>query len=155
MAGDRAGALAALDDEAVLARIQAGEHASKIAEELGVHKSALYHRYAGLPRYLQAREHGAEVRLEEAERQIEEAPDPFTLARARERFRAVAWRAEREFPARWGQKNHVTVEHVGDLGEKLRRAKERVLPQDVEDAEVVQCDAASIPLVSGPEDAAK
>lgn len=152
MAGDRAGALAHIDDEAILERIQAGEHAIHIAQELGVHQSALYHRYAENPHYKLARRLGARVRLEQAEREIEGAADAFTLARARERFRAVAWRCEREFPDEWGQKTHVTVEQVGDLAEKLRRSRERVIPQDVVDAEVVHTQQPSLPEnVSKPE----
>jgi hypothetical protein len=125
MAGDRAGALAHINDDEILSRIQAGELAARIAEELGVHKSAISHRYAGRPEYTQARELGTEVRLEEAENEITGAQDSFTLARARERFRAIAWKAEREFPHRWGQTKHLVVENVGDLGERLRRALER------------------------------
>jgi AcrR family transcriptional regulator len=137
MAGDRAGALAHINDEVVLSRLQAGEDAARIAEELGVHKSAIYHRYSNDPRYKPARKLGTHVRIDESEREIKDAQDPFTLARARERFRAVAWRAEREFPDEWGQRTHVTVENIGDLGEKLRRSRERVVPQDVVDTEIV------------------
>lgn len=113
MAGvdNRSGALAHIDDETILARLAAGEHASRIAHELGVHKSAIYHRYADRPDYQLARKHGTEVRIEESENEITTAADQFTLSRARERFRAVAWRAEREFPDRWGARTQIT----GDL----------------------------------------
>jgi hypothetical protein len=116
-----------LDEQTVFDRIRAGEHASQIAAELGLHKSAISHRYRQNPEYLEARLSGAENRLEQAEIEIRAADDPLTLARAREVFRAVAWRCEREFPARWGQSHHLTVENVGDLGEKLRRSRERVI----------------------------
>ena len=49
-------------------------------------------------------------RKESAEDDLEDAADPLTLARAREKFRAVAWRAEREFPARWGSKTEIKQE---------------------------------------------
>jgi hypothetical protein len=65
--------------------------------------------------------------LATARQEIRAAPDPFTLARAREDFRAVAWLAERRLPAFYGQSHHLTVENVGDLGEKLRRSRERVI----------------------------
>jgi hypothetical protein len=119
------GALANIDDDAILDRIKAGEYATVIAEELGVDPSALYHRYAHLQEYRQARELGAEVRLETAEREIEGAPDPFRLARAEKKHKAIAWRIEREFPARWGQTKHLIVENVGDLGDRLMRARDR------------------------------
>lgn len=133
--GNNAGALAHVDDDVVLARVKAGEHVARIAEELGVSRAALSIRYRGHPEYLVAREDGTEARLEDAEIQIQAADDPLNLARAREWFRAVAWRAEREFPARWGQHHHLTVENVGDLGDKLRRSRERVIPQDIVDVE--------------------
>lgn len=129
MAGDRAGALAHIDDDTILARIQAGEKPSHIAEQLGVHKSAIYHRFAHNPDYLQARENGTEVRIENAEHEIETAQDPFTLSRAREVFRAVAWRAEREFPGRWGVRTQVSVT-VGlsdELAKIAERKRERVI----------------------------
>jgi hypothetical protein len=132
MAGDRAGALAHINDDEILARIKAGEYVVKIAQELGVDASAIYHRYAQHQEYKQARELGAETRLEKAENDITLADDPFRLARAREIHRAIAWRIEREFPHRWGQTKHLVVENVGDLGERLRRALDRsVSPIDV------------------------
>jgi AcrR family transcriptional regulator len=152
MAGDRAGALANVDDEAVLSRIQAGEHASSVAASLGVHKSALSHRYKGKAEYVEARELGTEVRLNDLETEIAELSKPlpkpelvdepteaelrrykvelknwqmdhaqreFNLACARERYRAVSWRAEREFPHRWGAKTQVS----GDLSITVQIAR--------------------------------
>ena len=98
------GALATLDDQLILQRISNGERASHIAAELGVHKSALTHRYADNRNYQIAKSAGQEIRLDECERLIELSRDNFNLARAREMFRAAAWRAEREFPDRWGVK---------------------------------------------------
>jgi len=57
---------------------------------------------------------------------IEKASDPLTLARARESFRAWSWVAERRESQMFGQKQehtHVVV----DLGDRLRRARERVI----------------------------
>ena len=111
MAGDRAGALATLDHDQVIHRIAQGEYAVNIAKELGVHHSSVYRQLAKHPEYEQAKEEAWHFRLDDALQEIEKAPDPCTLARARERFRAVAWRAERECPGKWGQKTQIT----GDL----------------------------------------
>lgn len=144
MAGDRAGALAFVNDDEILDRIRAGEHASSVAASLGVHKSALSHRYKAKNEYVEARETGTEVRLNDLEAEIAALSKPlpkpelsdeptdtelrrykvelknwqmdhaqreFNLACARERYRAVSWRAEREFPHRWGAKTQVS----GDL----------------------------------------
>ena len=123
MAGDRAGALAHLDDSDLLSRIAAGENPARIAESLGVHKSAIYHRFEGNKDYERARFDGMGIRVEESEEEIAGAQDSFTLARAREKFRAVAWRAEREFPHRWGQKQQIDHHITLDLGAKLRQAE--------------------------------
>jgi hypothetical protein len=65
-----------------------------------------------------------------SEWKAEVARTEFDLARAEKEWRAVSWQAEREFPHRWGQKNHLIVENVGDLADKLRRARERVIEHD-------------------------
>ena len=116
---NRSGALANLPDvdNHLLGRIAAGEHPARIAAQLGVHKSAIYHRYAGNEDYKIARLDGQQVRLEEAEIAIAEATDQFTVSRAREHFRAIAWRAEREFPQRWGQKQEVTQVSINVLAD--------------------------------------
>lgn len=140
-------ALANVDDDIILGRLAAGELASHIAVELGVHKSAIYHRYEDRADYKQAREYGMQVRVEEADSAIATAPDVFTLSRARECFRAVSWRAEREFPHRWGQKQQVLVgvaptidaSLLGVASELLSRiASGQVIEQakDVTDAEL-------------------
>ena len=116
-----------LDDTAIFERIAAGERPSDIAKSLGVTPAALYIRYRGNAAYQQARYAGTGVRIDCAEAELEAAPDPLSLARAREVHRAVAWRASVEHPDAWGDKRHVTVELTGDLGDKLRRAKERVI----------------------------
>lgn len=124
----RTGKLATLDAQHVLDRIAAGEYVPAIAQEIGVSKQALAQALARYDRdsYLQARETAAEIRLDEAAMAIEKAEDVIDLARARERFRAVAWRAEREHPQRWGQRTQVTHEVGPDLGDLLRDANKRV-----------------------------
>lgn len=131
-----------LNDTAVLQRIADGVRVSTIAHELGVSPSALYQRYRGHPGYLPARLLGTAARLDCAEREVEVADDPLTLARAREVHRTVAWRASVEHPSEWGQHQHITVEHIGDLGEKLRRARERVIEGECV-AITASCAAAS------------
>ena len=96
------GALATLDDDAVIERIAAGEYQSHIARQLAVAPQSLHERISKHPNYraaLKARNIG---KLDNAQQACEELPDL-----ARERFRAAAWRAERECPDEWGAKNNV------------------------------------------------
>jgi hypothetical protein len=106
------GALANVDMGAILDRIADGEYVPALASELGVSKQALAKALAKRDRdaYLAAREIAAEVRLEEVTMAIEQARDQVDLARARELFRAVAWRAEREHPHRWGAKPSTAIQ---------------------------------------------
>lgn len=147
----RSGALAHINDEEILARIQDGEHPSAIAHELGVHKSAIYHRYSHRPDYQQAREHGTAVRIDEVEEEIRLAPDAFTLARARERGRIVLWRAEREHAGRWGQKTETKVE--ASITVTVKRIGETYEAEPVADIPNAAAHPA-ISAVSDPDDKA-
>jgi hypothetical protein len=96
------------DEAAAFDRIAGGTHALTIARELKVTPQCLYMRFAGNAAYKAAQEVGTEVRLDTAEIGITEAPDPFTLARAREQFRAAFMRAGVEHSHRWGVKQPTT-----------------------------------------------
>ena len=91
--------------EQILTRIAAGEFVSNIAVSLGLERSTLSQHMRGDPVYLRAREDGYEAQLDKALAAIEAAGDDLTLARAREVYaKRLEWRAERECPARWGQR---------------------------------------------------
>lgn len=129
----------------ILQALTSGRMLKDIADDLQVSPSALSHYLAQDPEYIAAREAGIAVQLDDWQKAMEVATSPLNLARAREVFRAVAWRGEREFPHRWAQRSHVTVEHVGDLAERLRRARERVIDAEPQDAQVIESNAAALP----------
>lgn len=174
------GALALIDDNVVLDRIRGGEHASQVAASLNVHKSALSHRYKGKDEYIEARETGTEVRLNDIEAEIAKLsiplPQPilddmptdaqllrykvelkawqmshsereFNLACARERYRAVSWRAEREFPHRWGQKTNQINMQVNGSGEV--KADSSGIQITFVAAQPVQCNTIDGSVVDG------
>ena len=145
-----------LDDQQIMHRIAAGERASDIAHELGVTPAALYIRYSGNQDYKLARKHGTGVRVDMAEKELEVASDPLSLARAREVHRSVAWRASVEHPDEYGQKQEVTVVHtVPDnvLAELVElRAELRVAPQLLQRSEeIINGDPARLVDDSGSE----
>lgn len=114
--------------QVLLDRIAKGHYLTDIAKDLGLAThSAISNYLSHDPEYVAARLAGTKVRLEQRERELQDAPDSVTVARARELLSHARWRAEREFPEHWGQHNRLTVEHSGDLGDRLRRAKERVI----------------------------
>jgi len=141
-----------LDDSAIFERIAAGERPSDIAASLGVTPSALYHRYSGNPAYQAARKLGTAVRVDLAEKELQVADEPFTLARAREVHKAVAWRAAVEHPDVYGPKQEVTHVITG-LSDRLQRAEERevhaVIPQIAQhidsEAMTTDCKSAAAP----------
>lgn len=106
------GKLAGIDIDNILDRIASGDYAAHIARELGVCKAALHYKLRDDPNYQSAREIGTEIRLDHWLAGIEEAADDgdLNLARAKEvALRRLEWRAEREFPHRWGAKQQMSV----------------------------------------------
>lgn len=59
---------------------------------------------------------------EDGTEQIYDARTALQLARARDLRKAAEFDLERLDAATWGQQTHLTVEHVGDLADRLRRA---------------------------------
>jgi hypothetical protein len=126
--GQRKWGVVALNRDVVLERVQAGEKLTDIAQSLGLKTHAAIARaFRDDPEYQEARLVGVEARMEMRERELEVADESVTVARARDLLSHARWRAEREFPERWGQHNQVTVNKGIDLGERLRRAKERTI----------------------------
>jgi hypothetical protein len=119
-------AIAVIHRELVLERIRAGHRLIDIAADLGLSSHAAIVNVLGNdPEYVEARKVAVETRIEKREGELEVADDNVTVARARELLSHARWRAEREFPDRWGQRNHVTVDHRSDLGDRLRKARNR------------------------------
>ena len=123
------GALASIDDSALIEQVANGVLVQQIAEQLGVHHSSLYRRLVKHPDYPAAQEARHALALDDAQHDLITA-DERTLPRAREVWRAVTWRAEREAAHRWGQRTQVDVTvDIGaalqDLSERLRVASEQ------------------------------
>ena len=135
MSGATSGALANVDDDAIIAQIANGAYLGQIAAQLGVSKQAVSQRLAKNPNYRPALEHRYQAQLDDAQQAIEVAGDAIDIARARERFRAVAWRAEREFPARWGNRTQIEVTH--DVSDRLGDALQRIALQQSSESQII------------------
>lgn len=109
-------------------RIERGELLQTIATEIGVTIQCLSKWLLDdLPeRYHAAQRVGLIARVTQADHNLAVADSPIELSRAREQCRFSRWDAERRLPRLFGQQHHLTVELVGDLGDRLRRARERV-----------------------------
>lgn len=139
------------DVNTVLVRYLCGEEIAEIAASLNVHPKALNYHLLKEPVREAWREAQVAVSLaeyQEAKEVIRSSPDALSLARAREILRSCQWDLEKLETRLFGIQTHVTVEHVGDLADKLRRARERVLPQDIVDAEIVHTQQpSSVPAI--------
>ncbi len=94
-------------------RIANGEHLKTIAAEIGVTPQAIGQWLLDeLPeQYRVAQRRGLIRRIIDADKALDDAADPLSLARAREVARFARWDAERRLPALFGPKQEVT--HVG------------------------------------------
>lgn len=110
------GLSAVLPLDHLIDRISDGAFLRDLAQETGLDKRRLSERLRKHPDYQAAKECAIEVQLDDAQLALRLAREPADIARAREMFRAAAWRAEREFPSRWGQK----VESKQDLSISVR-----------------------------------
>lgn len=119
----------ALPDETIIAKIADGAFLRDMAIELGIDKRRLSERLRKHPDYQSAKECSIECQLDAAQIAIECAREAADIARAREQFRAAAWRAEREFPHRWGAHTQVTVSV--DLGSELQKLSEKLREKDI------------------------
>ena len=113
--------------EDALESLKRGERTEDIGERHGLTGACIRQWLLADDRADQARGVYFAGELAKARDEIQGARDPLSLARARESFRAVAWLAERRNARQWGQQSHVTIEQVGDLGDRLRRARERTI----------------------------
>ena len=120
-------AVAAVNKEDILTQVASGKLLKEIASQYGVSKQALHQVLKDDPDYRAAMKEQAAALVDQAKELTWAARDPVDIARAREITKFAFRYAESLDAGTWGQRQHVTVEHVGDLGDKLRRSRERVI----------------------------
>ena len=125
-------ALALIHKDKIISDLHQGKYLKDIAIDLGVTKQALSQYLKDDPEYQTAREEGVAERLDkaailleqitlDANIRIEDAKQLLDLARIREiGLKRQEWRAEREFPARWGgQKLSINIINGVQMDEAL------------------------------------
>jgi|SRR3990167_3381351 len=103
------GKLADIETEDLLDRIANGDWPANIARELEVSRPALHYKISGHPEYQLCREIGMEIRLDDGLGKVQLAPDLNSARMEEVKLRRLEWRAEREFPHRWGVKQVINV----------------------------------------------
>lgn len=94
----------------IITRLAKGDYLSDIAVDLGLspHATAISNALSSDPEYQRAREWSLDSRMVRRESELESA-DPASVPRARELLSHARWRAEREAPHRWGQKQQLDL----------------------------------------------
>jgi hypothetical protein len=113
----------------ILDRVAAGELLRDIAKDYGCSQPAVsWFISKRVPKetWAQVREQSIAARLEQSTHDMDVAQDALMLARARESARLWMWRAERELPHLYGQRQQITHDIGPDLGNMLRDARKRV-----------------------------
>lgn len=114
----------------VLARYMTGEQVANMAGEYNTSDVTIY---ALLLREREEEWKGIQTaralaRLERAQDRLETAQDALELAKAREQVRSAQWELERLLKRLYGEDRNINLNvTVGDLGDRLRRARERVI----------------------------
>lgn len=137
----------------ILARYMTDETTYDIASDYGVTRQALsaYLLKHAEEEWKEAQVARAIARKEKAEDALDTAEDPLQLARARELLKSAQWDLERVCRRIYGQDHNLNINlTVSDLGERLRRARERVI--DVLATKEVASNAAQIAHARDPQD---
>lgn len=123
------GNLDGVDALGLIARYQAGERIMEIAKEYGVSRIAMYAhllRYAP-DEWIAAQKAKAFAMKEDGEVGLDESRDALDVAIAREKLRAGQWDLERVMRKEYGRDEaNININVVTDLGDRLRRSRERV-----------------------------
>jgi hypothetical protein len=114
-------------DNTILRELAKGKSLKAIADEHGVSDVAILRRIEDNPDYKPFRRIGLRLRMDMREQELESAQDNVSVTRADRLLGHARWLAERLDSETYGPKSHLTVENVGDLADKLRRARERVI----------------------------
>lgn len=121
--------LRGVDPNIIMQRVAEGELLRDIAKDYGVSRTAVsmhITRHGNSEAWKVVREQSIAARLEGAIAETDEATDVVTLARARDKAKLWMWRAERELPHLYGQRQQITHDIGPDLGDLLRDARKRV-----------------------------
>lgn len=122
-----------IDFDSLISRYLSGESVQTLAAEAGKHRATIYRwMLAGLgdKDYHDVVTECLVTRIADADQRLETAADGCDIARAREMARFARMDFERRRPALYGQKQEIT--HISaDLGDRLRRARERTIEGEI------------------------
>jgi hypothetical protein len=131
-------------EQRILEGIAAGKSLKAIADEYNVSDVAILRRIEDNPDYKPLRRIGLRLRMDAREQELESADSNVSVTRADRLLGHARWLAERLDSETYGQKSHLTVEHV-DYAEEIRRAREAK-------AKVIEGEATVVDALPLPQD---
>lgn len=126
----RLSALREADPLKILERYLSDESTETIAKSYGVTRQSLgqFLLRNAEEDWKEAQVARAIARKEQAEDEINSAADALELAKAREKLKSAQWDLERVCRRIYGQDHNINFNlNITDLGDRLRRARERVI----------------------------
>lgn len=131
-------------EQRILEGIASGKSLKTIADEFDVTDVAILRRIEDNPNYKPFRRIGLRLRMDQREQELESAGDNVSVTRADRLLGHARWLAERLDSETYGQKSHLTVEHV-DYAEEIRKAREARM-------RVIEGEATTVDAVQLPQD---
>jgi tRNA-dihydrouridine synthase len=131
-------------EQRILQDIASGKSLKAIADEYQVSDVAILRRIEDNPDYKPLRRIGLRLRMDQREQELESAEDNVSVTRADRLLGHARWLAERLDSETYGQKSHLTVEHV-DYAEEIRKAREAR-------TRVIEGEATTVDAVPLPQD---
>jgi tRNA-dihydrouridine synthase len=131
-------------EQLILQGIASGKSLKAIADEYKVSDVAILRRIEDNPDYKPLRRIGLRLRMDQREQELESAEDNVSVTRADRLLGHARWLAERLDSETYGQKSHLTVEHV-DYAEEIRKAREAR-------TRVIEGEATTVDAVPLPQD---
>lgn len=111
--------------------LECGARIEDIADKHGIPRSTMYSWLIGEQDAGRLRTQFFDGQCARALNEIRVAPTPLDLTRADKELNGWLKVAAVRDPSNYGPKNHVIIESVGDLGDKLRRARGRTLDGEI------------------------
>lgn len=98
-----------LNAEMLLDQIADGKTPAWLSQEYGCSRAAMHFKLRDYPDYIECREIGMEIKLDAGLEKLAKAEDLNSARMEEVKLRRLEWRAEREFPHRWGAKTQVAI----------------------------------------------
>jgi hypothetical protein len=117
----------------ILDQVEHGIELSVISKEMGITPSAICNQLASHEDYKQARVRGLETKLDNRERDLEQATDQLEVSRGRELLKLAQWKLERLHSTVYGNQPKLAINITTKTTEVLDDAIIELVSSQLED----------------------